>query len=370
MSLPKSLVQPLRQGQLVVGAGMRAYFAPFNQAFAVTQLDSSKGATIFDMIVTGKFVDGASGPPAGWVDLGYIRNFRFTPQGKIGSVVAGYRGVIKAKYRAEIGDKFGFIFGEYTHMAVRIAAGTQVFNLVDSTASASTVGPLSSSGTPALAMGASGYVAAGAVAGYVGEPTLYVPAGSGSFAVGQYIVCDQDYNGTDFGYVGDAGVNVFQGAVSATEVDFIRKTSDYVACIKAVVSGAAPGQDALILTKKFVGGGNNPNALTANTAPTAGAKIQKIHGYATRQGGTTISEWSAIFLLDTIDASQIIFYYPRVSPDVYGGLPGTNLQNATSMQTYELECSFDALAFDDPIDGETVTSYQAYLPKPNLDIQV
>jgi len=354
MSLPKSLTQPLRQGQLTVGAGWRAYFAPFNAQFAVSQTSSAVGPKIYDLAVLGKFIDTPALLPAGWSDLGYVKNFKFTPGDKIGSVATGYRGAIRAKYRAEIGEKMSFTFGEMTRLALSIATGTQVFNILATTAAA-TAGPLSASGTAAVPMGTSGYIESGAVAGHVGEPVLFVAAGSGaSFTAGQMIVVDQDYDNTSFGYIGDSGANVFQGAVT-NDVDFIRKTSDYVAGIAAVVG------DALVLTNKFTGGGNSLSA-SATTSPQPGAKVQVMQGYASRSGGTFIREWSAIFVLDTIDTSQILRYYPRVSPDTFGGLTATNLQNATALQTYDLDASFDALAFDDPLDGETVSSYMTYFP--------
>ncbi len=369
MPLPRSLVQPFRQGQLTVGSGWRAFFAPFNNQLAVSQSSTSLGPTIYDLLVSGKLIDTVLQPVSGWFDLGWVKNFKFTPGSKIGNVSSGYRGAIRAKYRAETGEKFSMDFAEYTRTALTIASGSQVFNCIATTVSTpSTSGPLSSSGTTAIAMGASGYVASGSVTNYVGSPTLYVPAGSGAlFPAGSYIVCDQDYNGTSFGFVGDAGANVFQGAV--TSVDFIRMTSDYVAGVVAVVTGGGGG-DALILSNPFIGGGNAPLGTTPNTAPTAGAKVQKILGYVTREGGTFIKEWSALVVMDTMDRNQILFYYPRVAPDEFGGYNTANLQNATALQQSDLTASFDALAFDDPLDGETVVRYAAYYPAPGLSIQI
>lgn len=364
MALPKSLTQPLRQGQLTVGSGWRAYFAPYNQQQAVATANTSIGPTIYDLQVTGRHIDGVTLVNQ-WFDLGYIKNFKFTPQSKTGNVMTGYRGAIRAKYRAETGEKFSCSFMEMSHTTLSICSGTQVFNLLKSTASASLVGPLSSSGVAAIAMGASGYVVSSPIAGpSLGLPVLFVPAGSGAlFAAGTYIVCDQDYNGTSFGYVGDAGANVFQGAV--TDVDFIRKTSDYIACVQQVVPTIASGQDGLILTEPFNGGGNSLPGIVANTAPTTGAKVQAVIGYAAREGGTFIKEWSALFLLDTIDASQVMFYYPRIAPDTFGGFSEENLQGATALQTNALNANFDSLAFDDPLDGETVVAYRSYYPHPS-----
>ena len=359
MPLPKSLTQPLREGQLNVGAGYRAYFAPFNLPYAVANSSRVLGPTIYDLQVVGKFLDGS--PPAGWSDLGLIDKFKFTPGDKVGNVTTGYRGAVSAKYRCETAEKVTFVFREISHMAMKIARGSQVFNALKTTASASTTGPLSATGTAAIPMGASGYCPTGITAtATAGLPTLFVPSGSGAaFPAGTYIVCDQDYSPSTYGYVGDSGAFVFQGAV--TNVDYTRMTSDYVNCVSSVVTGVS-GQDALILTQAFVGGGCNPNSATVNTAPTTGAKVQAITGFVARSGGSFIKEWSMVACLDTIDASQFLWYYPRLGPDTFAGLDEVNLENANSLKQYQLNASFDAMAFDDPLDGETVTSYNLYTP--------
>lgn len=390
MPLPRSLTAPIRQSQLQVGSGWRAYFAPFNQALAVNQGSNSLGPSIYDLEVFAKFLDlaqagtylpysgtnqsyrtGSATPfaPPGWLDLGYVKNFKFTPGSKTGNVMTGYRGAIRAKYRAETGEKFTCQFMEVSRTTLRITTGSQVFNiLTTSQLSPSTVGPLSTSGITATAIGASGYQPTGIVAtATAGLPTLFVPSGSG-FAVNDMIVCDQDYVAGTYGFIGDAGANVFQGAV--TDVDFIRKTSDYVQSVQQVITGVA-GQDALVLAGPFAGGGNQGSSTIApNYGPTAGAKVQKISGFTAREGGTYIAEWSAMFVLDTINTSQVMFYYPRVAPDTFTGFTDENLQGATSMQTSALTSGFDALAYDDPLDGETVVAYRAFFPAPGQSIGI
>ena len=371
MSLPRSLTQPLRQGQLVVGAGWRAFFAPFNQALAVSTSSSIDGPTIYDLQALNRLIDANFNPSPGWYDLGYADNFKFTPGSKVGNVVTGYRGAIRAKYRAEVSEKITFDFQEMSRTALRIAYGMQVFNLLATTASATTAGPLSATGTPAFAIGASGYSATGFAGATSGLPTLAVPSGSGAqFAVGSMIVCDQDYSPSAFGFVGAAGANVFQNAVQS--VDFIRATSDFVAGISSVIPASGSGltgQDALILTAPFVGGGNNAFG-TGPVVPQSGSKIQAITGYVAREGGTALTEWSGIFVLDTVDGSQILKYYPRLAPDTSPGFVSKALTGATSLQGNGLSVSLDALAFDDPLDGETVVSYTAYYPHSGTTPQI
>lgn len=366
MTLPLSLTQPLRQGQLNVGAGWRAHFAPFNQSLAVTNSSTQLGPTIYDYMVAKRFLDGT--PPVPWLDLGMISKFKFTPGSKIGTIATGYRMAPRAKYRGEVGEKITFAFDESTRFAYKIATGTAVFNLLATTQTATSSGPLSATGTAAIAMGASGYVATGLGTGpTTGLPTLFVPAGSGAlFPAGTYIVCDQDYSTSQFGFVGDAGANVFPGAVQS--VDFIRMTSDYVSMVLQVVPGAVSGQDALILNRPFAGGGQNALSSVANMAPTAGAKVQALVGYATREGGTTITEWSGIFVMDTIDGSQLLRYYPRLAPDTIPGFSAANVPGINSLQQYSLEAALEAMAYDDPLDGETVVSYEAYFPRPGQQI--
>lgn len=362
MALPKSLYQPIRRGQLVVGGAWRAFFAPFNTSLSVTQTNSALGPNILDLNVQGPFNDQSL--PSNWYDLGWINGFKITPGSKIGQVRSGYKGAVRAQYRGQVGETFECNFREMSRMALKLSTGSEVFNLMKNPgAVASTVGPLSSSGATAVPLGASGYIQSGAVVGYVGQPALYVATGSGSlFSAGDYIVADDDYTGQT-GYVGSAGINVLTGQVS--DIDFIRKTSDFVARVVAVVG------DSLVLNAPFVGGGNSSG--TSQYGPnTATAKVQKIKGYVCREGGSFIPEWSALLLVQTVDNSQIAIYYPHVSPNQFKDFAAWQLENAgtVDLMGYELQAVFEALAFDDPMDGETVVRYAAYYPTSGLSPQI
>lgn len=367
--LPLSLNQPFRKGQILVGGGWRGFYAPFNSAAAASTFDTSVGPTILDLQTMGPFNE--SNMPLGWFDLGWIANFKKVPASKIGQVRSGYHGAVHVQYRGEIGETFDFSFREVTRMSYKIATAAEVFNLLDNPgASSSQLGPLSSSGALAVPVGASGYIAAFQPTGYtVNVPTLFVPAGSGAaFPPNSLIVADDDYSG-EYGIVGAAGIPVFNGAVD--DVDFIRKTSDFVARVKTVIPNALAGQDALVLTKGFVGGGNSATG-TPLYAPGPNAKVQKIKGFTSREGGTYIAEWSALFCMDTLNSCQIVIYYPHVSAAQFREFGTWQIENAgtTDMTGYSLDCTMQALAFDDPLDGETVVSYTAYYPAPGLDPQI
>jgi len=369
MALPLSLTQPLRKGVLLVGGGWRGFFTPYNAAYANSN-GSNAGVVPLDLQVSGPFNE--SNPPTNFTDLGWINKFKLTPQSKIGSIRSGYRGAVRAQYRGQVGETVEFSFRESTRLAWKIATGTEIFNLMDNSgAVASTVGPLSSSGSLAVAIGTSGYVASATIPGYTSPvPALFMPSGStsGVFAVGNYIVCDQDYTAGTYGKVGAAGIDVLS-ATQVTDVDFIRKTSDFIARVVGIVTGVS-GQDVLVLNGPFVGGGNNA-AGAGIYGPQAGSKVQKIKGFAAREGGTYLVEWSGLFCMDTMDGSQIAIYYPHLSPNQFKDIASYQIENigTTDLTGYELDTVMEALAYDDPLDGETVVRYAAYYPSPGHPIQ-
>lgn len=368
MALPKSLVQPFRKNMLLVGAGWRSFFAPYNIALGSAQANTSLGPTIIDL-TTGPFdSNNPQNIASGFSDLGWIKDFKLTPESKIGQVRSGYRGAVRAQYRGQVGESFEFKFREYGRMQYKLATGTNVMNLLSVTGAATTVGPLSASGAPfAVVSSYNAGVAPYGVNGQGTAPTLTLTSAASvsgaNIAIGSYIVADQDYSPALFGLVGDAGTPVFQNAV--TDVDYIRKNSDYVARVTNI-AGAV-----LTLDLPFIGGGSgNPAPLGPGIA---GYKVQVIKGWAAREGGTFISEWTALFLLNTVDVAQIAVYYPHISiaqnRDVAANWAIENA-GTTDLGGGELDAQFNALAYDDPLDGETVVGYKAYYPKPLQNISV
>jgi hypothetical protein len=369
MSFPKSLQQPFRKNKLVVGAGWRAYFMPYNIALGSAVASTVSGPTIVDL-TQGPF--DSYYPPFGMADLGWIKNFKLTVGTKIGQVASGYRGAIRAQYRGQVAESFECQFNEYGRMQYRLSTGSNVINIFSASGlSGGGVGPLSASGAPAPTVTA--YSAGSPVAWNAPQataPTLTLgstTATAAQIGIGSYIVVDQDYvAGTFGGAVGDAGVNVYQGAV--TDVDYTRKNSDYV----ARVVGIDGTLKILTLDQPLVGGGSgNPlpnfNGATPNVFTSfATVRCQGIKGFAAREGGTFIGEWSGLFLNNTVDGAQLVIYYPHVSisqnKDV--AAPWT-IENAgtTDESGFQLDAAFNALAFDDPLDGETVVAYKAYYYK-------
>lgn len=357
MALSKALVQPFRKNTLLIGAGWRAMFAPYNPALGSAVASTVLGPTILDLQTQGPFNTNA--PPTGWTDLGWIKDFKLTPASKIGQVRSGYRGAIRAQYRGEVGESFDFKFREAARMQWKIATGTDPFNMLAG-ATPQTVGPLSATGAPKTAM----------ISYSAGPPALLTVASSAAIGISgvggaEYIVVDQDYNLTSFGTVGSAGIPIQPNAV--TDVDYLRKTSDFVARVVSV------SNNILTLDQPLVGGGSSATLLAPGPAiPPAGSNVQKVIGWAAREGGTFITEWSCLFIMDTIDAAQIAVYYPHVSIAQFKDVNAWAIENigTTDETGYDLDCTMNALAFDDPIDGETIVGYKAFFPRPGQAISI
>jgi hypothetical protein len=370
MAFSKALVQPYRRNQLLIGAGWRGYFAPFNVAYAAAISNTAQGPSILDLQYQGPF--NTNNPPAGWYDLGWINGYAITPQSKIGQIKTGYRGVVRDQIRGEAGEEFEFKFREFTRMAFSIGTGCQIYNLLK-TPAANTTSPLGGSGATTYSLGASGYQPTGITAtATAGLPTVFVPSGQGvNFSVNDDIVVDVDFVASAFtagGFAGSNGTPIFPNN-APSDIDYIRKTSDFVGRVSQVLTGVA-SQDALVLSAPLMGGGSSSTANPGPVVPPAGSKIQKMTGWASIEGGTFIKYWSALFVLDTIDGDQFAQYYPRVAISQLKNPTGNwsipNIGN-TDMTGYEIDATMTALGFEDPLSGETIVCYRAFYPAAGSD---
>lgn len=371
-NFPLPLTQVFRKNKLVVGAGFRAFFAPYNYAVGSAVASTVLGPTILDLTQGPFTVNNVySLASLGFQDLGWIKDYKRTPESKIGQVRSGYRGAVRAQYRGQVGETCEWKFREYGRMQYKLASGTNVINILAASGlSGGTTGPLSASGAPfAVVQSYSPGVAPYGVNGQGTAPTLTMTQSNGAaiaqISPGSDIVCDTDYVVGTFGLEGDSGTPVYQNAV--TDVDYVRKNSDYVAQVAANgVNGAV-----LTLTYPFVGGGSgNPAPLGPGIA---GYKIQTVKGWAAREGGTFISEWSGLLVLNTVDVCQIAIYYPHLSIMQNRDMAAAwTIENAgtTDLGGVELDAQFAALAFDDPLDGETVVSYIGYYVRPGEQPQI
>lgn len=376
MSFPKSLQQPFRKNKLFVGAGWRAYFMPYNIALGSSVASTVIGPTIVDL-TQGPF--DSFYPPFGMTDLGWVKDFKLTVESKIGQVRSGYRGAVRAQYRGQVGESFELKFNEYGRLQYKLATGTNCINLLAASGlSGGTAGPLSASGSLAtIAANVTAYTPGSPVAWNAPQSvaptlTLSVPPVNIQVGIGSYIVADQDYVvGQYGGAIGDSGVNVYQGAV--TDVDYIRKNSDYVARVVGI------NGNVLTLDQPFTGGGSGsptPNFNYATgfaTFTNPQVRCEAIKGFTSREGGTFIGEWSCLLMNNSVDGAQLVIYYPHVSimQNRDNAAPWTIENAGTTDETgFQLDAQFAALAFDDPLDGETVVAYKAYYLRPFENVSV
>lgn len=328
MPISKSLVQPFRKPMILVGSGFRGFFAPFVQGAA-------PAPTLFDPARQGRFDTNA--PPTGWADLGWIDQFRRSPAGRIGQIRSGYRGAVRAQYRGEIGSSVELEFREWGKLQMALATGTTHFNILKA-ASGAAQQPLGGSPTAAIAL-----------AGGSTAPSIVLTSGGGaSFSVGQFMAVDVDFAG-QAGYVGTGIQASFVPAGAVSDVDFIRRVTFNIGVIKTIVG------DTLTLEQPLLGG-----------VPAAGAKAQAVTGFASREGSSFIQAWSAVFVVDTADGAQLYYYYPQLSVSNERDDATFEVENAGTAQIrgHALRAEFNALAFEDSVDGETVVCYRGFFPAP------
>ncbi len=328
MPVSKSLVQPFRKPMLLVGSGFRGFFAPFVQG-------ATPAPTLFDPARQGRFDTNA--PPAGWFDLGWIDQFKRSPAGRIGQIRSGYRGAVRAQYRGEIGSSVEFEFREWGKLQMALATGTTHFNILKA-ASGAAEQPLGGSPTAAVALGS----------GSTASSIVLAAGGGAGFAVGQTVAVDVDFAGQT-GYVGSGIQASYVAAGAVSDVNFIRRVTFNVGVIKQITT------DTLTLEQALLGG-----------APVATAKVQAVTGFASREGSSFLPAWSAVFVVDTADGAQLYYYYPQLSIGGDREESTFDVENSGSaeLRGRALRAEFNALAYEDSVDGETVVCYRGFFPAP------
>jgi len=328
MPISKSLVQPFRKPMVLVGSGFRGFFAPYLQGATPTP-------TVFDPARQGRFDTNA--PPSGWYDLGWIDQFRRSPAGRIGQIRSGYRGAVRAQYRGEIGSSLELEFREWGKLQMALATGTTHFNILKATA-----------GTPEQPVGGTPAAAVALDVGSTASSIVLTTGGGAQFQVGDFIAVDVDYTGQS-GYVGSGVQATFIQAGSVTDVDYIRRVTLNVGVVQAI------NVDTLTLEQPLLGG-----------VPAANAKAQVVTGFANREGSSFLQAWSALFVVDTADGAQLYYYYPQLSVASEREDTTFDVANAgaADIRGHALHAEFNALAFEDPVDGETVVCYRGFFPAP------
>ncbi len=299
---------------------VRAYFAPVNRA--------TETGTVFDPSVSFDLYN----PPAPWVRLGLVRNFKRVAKSTMGTVRSGPAGVAQLQYRKLVDARVSLDFCEWGKLQMALAAGSQHMNV------------LASAGTQARASGGAAAAGQAVLAGSTATEILLAPSVLGNYSAGELVVVDVDYAAgmTDLG-TGITGDVAAAGA--QMDVDAVRRMSFNVGCVSAITA------TGLQLNAPLLGG-----------APATGARLQKVVGYVDHEGATFFQEWSAVFALEEVSGGRVYFYYPRLqaaSPaeETVAGL-------ANGLNTTLLHAEFAAMASTDANDGESVVCYRSFVPAP------
>jgi hypothetical protein len=244
---------------------------------------------------------------------------------------------VRAQYRGEISSAVEFEFREWGKLQMALATGTTHFNILKAAA-----------GAPQQPVGGTPAAAVGLGSGSTAQSIVLTAGGGAQFTAGETIAVDVDYTGQS-GYVGSGIQASFVPATAVSDVDYIRRVTFNVGVIASI------GGDTLTLEQPLLGG-----------APLASAKVQAVAGFASREGSSFIQAWSAVFVVDTADGAQLYYYYPQLSVASEREDSTFDVENAgaADVRGYSLRAEFNALAFEDPVDGETVVCYRGFFPAP------
>lgn len=302
-----------------VARRVRAYFAPVDRA--------SGTPTVFDP--ARPFDLGA--PPAPWIELGAIENFRRTPATRVEPVRVGTKGVTTAQFRGRLEARVEFDFREWGKLQMALAAGSQHMNVLAEDPAASA---RASGGTPVAAVA----LASGSTASELSF------ASAPPFETGDLLAVDVDYAG-EIGYIGTgvAAAYVRDPADVQHYADSVRRVTFNVARI-GTISGTT-----VTLEQPLIGG-----------APSAGAAAQKVVAFVDREGGSFFQEWSALFVLPEEAGGRVCFHYPRLQ----SAAPAqeTAIELADQLRAYALHAAWIALPVTDANDGEQVVCFRSYFP--------
>lgn len=292
---------------------VRAYFAPVDRSTATPTLWDPADLASFN----------ADAPPAPWLDLGWCSGFSRKSSSRIAPLLTGAPAIAAAQVRTEIDAQVSLEFESWGKLQLALSCGVQQLNL------------LARGSTYALADGSS-------------ATQLQLGGAAGAFAAGDLVVVDLDYAGTA-GFIGSglSGAYVKSAGTAGYSTDYVRRFSLNVARVTSVLGGV------LTLSAPLLAG-----------APVSGMRVAKVIAFCDREGSSFFQEWSALFLVDGQQGERIAFHYPRLQCMQPAAESAASI--GTGLVKLGLPGHFRALPVADPLDGEVIVCFRAYLPAPQL----
>ncbi len=323
--------QPVRPAMVPVSRRIRGYFAPVDR--------ETEQPTIFDPGKSGAFA--LNDPPAPWLDLGWIDNFRRFSRTVTEPVRAGAAGATAAQFRSMLDAGVEFDFREWGKLQMALACGAEHMNVLAPDPSAA-----------ARPSGGSAIAAVGVLAGSTGDD-IQLGAGSvDAFSLGDLIAVDLDYQ-QQTGWVGSgiAAAYVKDSADVNHDADYVRRVTFNLGRVAQKTS------TSLLLAQPLLAG-----------TPATGSGAQKVVAFVDREGGSFFQEWSALFVAEEESGGRVCFYYPRLSATKESSAPAAGAQKEESVAVADavaalaLRAAFRALPYTDGNDGQTVVCYRSYFP--------
>ena len=311
---------------------VRGYFAAVNRVSGTPVLFDPAGMAAF----------GLNAPPAPWVSLGWISDFKRVGVSKSAAVLTGIPAGVLEQVRESVEAQISFRFLSWTKLTMALASGSQHMNIL---AEASGAGADGDGGVASTAVS----ISAGATATFL--PML--AADAAKFTAGQIVAVDVDYV-AQTGFVGSpVSAAYLRAALSGVLAvpDYVRRVTFNVALVASVST------TGLMLAEALLGG--------APVTSGAGAmKAQAMTGFVDREGGSFYQEWSALFVMEGGQGERIFFHYPRLQS--LGSAMETSLgldtKRGGTLERVLLDGKYRALPVVDGLDGERVVCYRGFLP--------
>ena len=306
---------------------VRAYAAPINRVTgAIAAFDPAQGPFNLDS------------PPAPWIDLGWVENFKRTAATKYDALRTGPAANITVQYRTQPEARVEFDLLTWGKLQMALSGGTQQLNVL---AEQPGILPQPSGGTP--------LPASPVQSGSTYTQIVLASAQLANFNVGDIVAVDVDYNGQT-GYLGSGAAGAYLASpLNGQEYfDFIRRVTFNVSRINAITSSALQLAEPLI------------------ALPTTSMSAQQVVAFVDREGSSFFQEWSGLFIVAPDSGGQPCFYYPRLQPAA--GASETRQEFAAPLFSNQLHVSLHALPTTDANDNEAVLCYRSYFPAPNAAV--
>jgi hypothetical protein len=306
-----------------VTTAVRAFIAPVRRETGLPTIFAASQAAAFEL----------ENPPEPWIAIGTVENFRRSDADEALSVQSGTDNAVVAQFRRKLESHVTFDLRTWGKLQMALAGGGTHWNVLE---------PLT--GAPSAAIGGEAISAQPLLPGSTATLLKLDPQGASRFAAGDIIAVDVDYM-QQTGYVGlgIAGAYIAPSQQTRPSSEFTRRVTFNVARIASIEGGDLHLESALLA-------GDPPSS----------AAIQKIVGFADREGGAFRQEWSVLFFEETVSGGRVCYYYPRLQ-----SVPPGSEHKSTILGEFQsllLQAHMLALPATDPQDGVAALWYRVYVP--------